>query len=269
MPVDPYKTSLDKETAYWMAQISKQVYEKISDQDSSPNVKTICENLKEEDDKFINVFGFNRNRAQAILVEHNDYLCMAFRGTDELSNWLDNINAFRVKELFGEFHRGFWNSVKDVWDEINGKYQELNNSQRRPLFLTGHSLGGAMATIAASRLIHMDDPFISVYTFGQPRTMTRSTAQIFNIESKGRFFRFNNNNDLVTRAPSRLMGYSHVGTYLHISRKGQISQELGYWFNFLDSVGGALESLRESGIDGIEDHDMNKYIEAVKNWEMV
>ena len=84
---------------------------------------------------------------------------------------------------------------------------------------------------------------------------------------KGRFFRFQNNNDIVTRAPSRLMGYSHVGNYLYISEEGEIHQELGFWFRFIDYVEGAVKALKEEGIDSVEDHRMVKYLDAVQAWK--
>ncbi|MDS3862404.1 lipase family protein [Thermosynechococcaceae cyanobacterium BACA0444] len=269
--VSPYKTRLDKGNAYWMAQLASQSYIKETNS-VKPSVKPdkvkILENLKKIDDEFIEVYSFDEHSSQAILVDHQKYFCMAFRGTDQLIDWIDNINAFPVKQLFGEFHRGFWNSVEAIWDQIYNQYKRLNNLKvRKPLFLTGHSLGGAMAVIAGSKLIHVDEPFTNIYTFGQPRVMTRNTARIFNIESKTRCFRFNNNNDLVTRAPSRLMGYSHVGTYLHILEDGTIEQELGFWHQFIDSFYGAIESLKEKGIDGVEDHDMGKYLDAITNWK--
>ena len=116
-------------------------------------------------------------------IEHEDYLCMAFRGTDEIKDWLDNLNAFSEAHLFGEFHRGFWNSLEDVWQGMNAAYQEKRAQKARPLFITGHSLGGAMASVATAKFIHEDLPFTSVYTFGQPRAMDRKTAQIFNINT--------------------------------------------------------------------------------------
>ena len=60
--------------------------------------------------------GANANSAQGALIEHEDYLCMAFRGTDELGDWLDNINAFSTEVLFGKFHRGFWFRFVDAVD---------------------------------------------------------------------------------------------------------------------------------------------------------
>mgnify|MGYP000470556748 CR=1 FL=1 len=265
--VSPYKTKLDEGNAYWMARISKEVYLKKSEDDQTPDEEAILTNLKQEDDGFLSVSGANNNSAQAALIEHKDYLCMAFRGTDEAADWLDNINAFSTKELFGEFHRGFWNSVEDIWKPIKNKFEELQAIKHRPLFITGHSLGGAMATIVAARFLQVDRPFTSVYTFGQPRALTQSTAQIFNTECKSRYFRFHNNNDIVTRVPARLMGYSHIGTYLYIAEEGDIHEEPGFWFRFLDTFDGYFSALAEDGIDSVEDHNMDKYLEAVKTWK--
>lgn len=266
--ISPYKTGLDAGNAYWMARISKEVYLKSSEENQLPDEAQILANLKADDEKFISVLGADKNSAQAALIEHEAYLCMAFRGTNELADWLDNINAFSTKELFGEFHRGFWNSVEDVWKPIYQRCLDLQKQRKRPIFLAGHSLGGAMATIAAAKLIHEDKPFTSVYTFGQPRALTRQTAQIFNMECKSRFFRFHNNNDIVTRVPARLMGYSHIGSYLYITEEKEIHQEAGFWFRFVDYFDGAISALKEKGIDGIEDHDMKRYLQAVESWDL-
>ncbi len=265
--ISPYTTGLHKGNAYWLARLSKEVYLRKSEDNQIPNEEKILTNLKKDDTKFCSVFGVDKNSAQAALIEHEDYLCMAFRGTNELADWLDNINAFSTKKLFGEFHRGFWNSVEDVWEPINTKFRDLQKQRKRPLFITGHSLGGAMATVAAARFIHEDKPFTSVYTFGQPRVLTRETARIFDMECKSRFFRFHNNNDIVTRVPARLMGYTHIGSYLYISEEGTIHKEAGFWFRFVDYFDGALEALKEKGIDAIEDHSIKKYLNAIEKWD--
>ncbi|MEH6627013.1 MAG: lipase family protein [Motiliproteus sp.] len=263
----PYKSKLDQGTAYWMARLSKVVYFKTSPKNDLPHEEKILKNLQAEDPGFISVKGYNNNSAQGALIEHKDYLCMVFRGTDEAADWLDNINAFSTDELFGKFHRGFWNSLADIWEPIYQDYCRLKAANKRPLFFTGHSLGGAMASIAAARFIQQDWPFTAAYTFGQPRAMAREAARIFNAEAAQRYHRFQNNNDLVTRIPSRLMGYSHVGSYLYISEEKTIHADPGFWFRFLDSIDGAVESVMESGIDAIEDHSMDRYLAAVKRWD--
>ena len=132
--------------------------------------------------------------------------------------------------------------------------------------IAGHSLGGAMATLAAAELINADEPFLGLYTFGSPRVGDRSFARIFNVEARDRANRFQNNNDIVTRVPARLMGYSHVGSLVYISADGALSRDPGKWFQFLDRVTGATSQLDAFGIDKIEDHGIGNYMTAISNW---
>lgn len=266
--VSPYRTRLDRGNAYWMARLAREVYRARSPTDPAPDEEGILARLTQEDGGFRSVTGADSDSAQAALIEHEAYLCLAFRGTDELADWLDNLDAFPVHRLFGAFHRGFWNALEDVWPPLEAHLRRLQRARPRPVFLTGHSLGGAMATLAAARFVHEDKPFTSVYTFGQPRAMSREAARIFNAECKSRFFRFCNNNDLVTRVPARMMGYSHVGCCLYITEDGEIQRDPGFWFRFVDHVEGALEALRERGIDAIEDHVLDRYLEAVTAWRL-
>lgn len=265
--VKPYRTTLDQGNAYWMARLASCIYQSQAGSDR-PDEAGILNDLRAEDSQFVSVHGVSQNSAQAAMVEHETYLALVFRGTDEGADWIDNLNAFPDQALFGAFHRGFLHSVLDIWDPLFEQYSVLNRQKPRGLFVTGHSLGGAMATVASSILIQQDEGFTSTYTFGQPRTVTRDTARVYNVEAKGKTFRFQNNNDIVTRAPARVMGYSHVGTFLYITQQGQIHQDPGRWLQFLDSTSGAMESLKEKGLDAVEDHGMKHYLEAVRRWDV-
>ncbi|MFM9111027.1 MAG: lipase family protein [Prochlorococcaceae cyanobacterium] len=264
--VNPYRTTLDRGNAYWMARLASSVYQsKPGGHD--PDEAGILRNLKAEDSGFISVHGFSKNSAQAAVVEHTDYLSLVFRGTDQLADWIDNLNSFSEQALFGGFHRGFLHSVQDLWNPLFQCYSELNQKKPRALFVTGHSLGGAMATVASSILIHHDEGFTSTYTFGQPRAVTRDTARVYSVAANSKTFRFQNNNDIVTRAPARVMGYSHVGTFLYITQEKEIHQDPGRWLQFLDNASGTMESLKEKGIDAVEDHGMVHYLDAVRAWK--
>ncbi|MBF2753794.1 MAG: lipase family protein [Gammaproteobacteria bacterium AqS3] len=267
--VNPYKTNLDPGNAYWMARLAREAYRSKSDEDNSPDEDKILKSLKGDDSGFLKVIGFSHKSSQAILVEHKKYYCMAFRGTDEIKDWLDNMNLAVSEELFGEFHTGFWKATQDIWDDIFGKYEALKKVSLRPkpMFFTGHSLGGAMASVAAAIFIEEDIPFTSCYTFGQPRVVRRETSRVMNNECQSRFFRFHNNNDIVARIPQRLMGYSHFGTYLYIDTDMEICLDgVGFWYRFMDSVQGFIDDIGEMGLDAIEDHDINEYLEAVERW---
>ena len=268
--VSPYTTKLHSGNALWMAKLAGLVYLHLNDELKTPDADKILKTLKNEDKHFKEVIVAAKNSAQSMMVEHKDYFCLSFRGTDETADWIDNLNAIAIPQLFGEFHRGFWNSVQDVWEILFGQYQMRARAEgnHKPLFLTGHSLGGAMATVAAAILCHRDIPFTSCYTFGQPRAMDKNTARLFNVECKNRFFRFHNNNDIVTRVPARVMGYSHVGEYFYISQEQQIHHEPGFWFRFIDYVDGAVSALKVSGFDGVEDHAMEHYLHAIERWDL-
>ena len=264
--VKPYKTAYDSGNAYWMARFSKEVYTK-KDDEQIPDGDAILAALKNDDPQFENVVGFDKDSAQAMLVVHKDYIAITFRGTNELKDWLDNINAFATQRLFGSFHRGFYQSVMEFWQEIENKINLLKAP--RPVWFTGHSLGGAMAVIAAAMYIHEDRPFSGLYTFGQPRCMDRSTSRLFNLEAGNRYYRFQNNNDIVTRIPSRLMNYSHTGKCIYISEEKELCDSPGFWFKFLDTIDGIMEKIGDKNlsIDGIDDHSMDDYLEAIEKWD--
>ena len=266
--VKPYCTTLDQGNAYWMARLAKAIYQ-CKPGGKDPDEAGILSSLKAEDPSFLSVRGFTKKSAQAALVEHSSYLTLVFRGTDEPADWIDNLNAFPEQALFGAFHRGFLHSVQDIWDPLFARYSELNRQKPRALFITGHSLGGAMATVASSILIQEDEAFTSTYTFGQPRAVTRDTGRVYNVEAKSKTFRFQNNNDIVTRAPARIMGYTHVGTFLYITQQQQIQQDPGRWLQFLDSADGTMDSIKVKGIDAVADHGMIHYLDAVKKWNFV
>ncbi len=82
-------------------------------------------------------------------------------------------------------------------------------------------------------------------------------------------YRFQNNEDLVTRVPARVMGYSHVGKCLYIDEDEKIHRDPGFWFKFVDLVQGAVDTVAtEKSFEGIKDHNIAAYLKAIKEWEV-
>ena len=263
MNIKPYITKLCQENAVWMARLSNIVYEK--DDDGSPNVDAIMEQLQSYDDRISSVIPENKNSAQAIFVEHEEWMAMVFRGTDEFADWLDNLSIKTERTDFGDFHHGFYRSLEDVWDTIYSAYSKAVAKNKKPLFITGHSLGGAMATVVAAKFIYMDRPFTSLYTFGQPRAVTRETARLINSEAGGRYYRFQNNMDVVSRIPARISGYSHAGKNLYITNEGDIESDPGFWFKFVDTITDIKERLDVKEM--LTDHSMADYLSAIEKFD--
>ena len=269
MSFDPYKTKFQIDAAIWMARLADAVYTKV-EEGTKPDEETIKKNLVNVPNLgrgVKKVFGYDKNSAQGMIVSHSTHIAVVFRGTDEWRDWLDNIDALRTKHLFGDFHQGFVASTLDIWKEMNNQIKTLQKQQRRPVWFAGHSLGGAMATVAAANFIYDDRPFYGAYTFGQPRCMDRDSSRIFNAEAKGLFYRFQNNNDLVSRIPARVMGYSHVGQCIYISEEKKLYSSPSWWFKFLDKLDGAVTAIKEKGFDGLEDHDIVDYVMAIEDWK--
>lgn len=265
MRLKPYKTRYDGANAYWMARLAHAVYE-TKKGSQAPDEATILNDLKAEDGDFNEVRGFDKNSAQAMVVDHAQYIAVVFRGTDEGDDWLDNLDVRRVERLFGTFHKGFYDSVEDLWGRLDNTVKGFLRDEAKPVWFSGHSLGGAMATIAAAKYIEEDRPFSGLYTFGQPRCMGRKTSHFFRAEAGSRHYRFQNNNDIVTRVPTRLSGFSHVGRCIYISEERELIDEPGRWYKFVDRVEGAVGAVRERGLDLIVDHRMDRYLAAIRDW---
>ena len=264
--MQPFRMNYSPANALWMARLAEAIYERK--QDGSPDVRSIRRKLTRADDDFKEVVPFNASSSQACVIEHKDYLAAVFRGTDEIADWLDNLNVVPVSGPFGKVHKGFYNALMDVWPSMRREIRRIrsNDVPRRPLWITGHSLGGALATIAASLLVEDDEPFFGVYTFGSPRCGDKDFARVYKVEAGARTYRFQNNNDIVSRVPARAMGYRHVGNFVYIRENESLVSDVGFWYQFLDAIRGVVADIGTKGLDTITDHDMERYVRAICKW---
>lgn len=149
---------------------------------------------------------FDEDGSQAILVSSIDsskkFIALAFRGTerDSMRDIKRNAKAAMMTEEEGNIHKGFKTGFEAVCLEIEeylakGKENE-EAIQNWPLFITGHSLGGALATIAAKKL-RTRGGIATCYTFGSPRV--GDDKWITGIESP--IYRIVNSADFVPNLP--------------------------------------------------------------------
>ncbi|KAJ7468306.1 lipase [Mycena galericulata] len=130
---------------------------------------------------------FERGRTQGFIARDDDRheIVITFRGTFSLKDALTDIRfrkvLFESPSLTEEVyvHRGFMASYEDVADDVLATVtNELNRHPTHTVIRTGHSLGGAIASIAAPLLkAALPDATIKLYTFGQPRVGDKKFAQ--------------------------------------------------------------------------------------------
>jgi triacylglycerol lipase len=92
---------------------------------------------------------------------------VTFAGTDPLKiqAW---ITDFTVALEPNVLHKGFADAVETVWPVIEAAIRNRGAAEQ-PLFFTGHSMGAALATLAAARALQAGFRASAVYTFGGPR----------------------------------------------------------------------------------------------------
>lgn len=110
------------------------------------------------------------------------------------------------------FTRVSWRRWRRYWDPLHAAVDAALKAKERPLWVAGHSLGGALALLAAWRFQQNFLPVHAVITFGAPMVGNEATAQAFQREFPGRIFRYVNDLDLVPKLPTVSLianSYSH------------------------------------------------------------
>lgn len=141
---------------------------------------------------------FDSNGTQAILISTDKFITLAFRGTESTSikDIKSDAKATTTKcDSGGNIHSGFKQAFEEVAIEIQSTLA-LEEFENKPLFITGHSLGGALATIAAKKLNHTGG-IASCYTFGSPRVGDEDWIS----DIKAPLYRVVNAADCVTMMP--------------------------------------------------------------------
>ena len=214
---------------------------------------------------FYNTKYCDKKGAQCYVVWNDTDAVICFRGTEpkEMSDIKADLNAIQRKGLHntGDVHSGFQGEINKIWDLILEKVNELKDHK---IYVTGHSLGGAMATICAKRLQEENITVQCLYTYGSPRVGDRRWVKSLQIPH----YRFQNNNDVVCKVPFWIMGYRHHGKNVYIGYNGKIAK-INRWRRFIDSMRGRFKAWsKRQFFDGIYDHDITTYTKRVKGYDV-
>lgn len=161
----------------------------------------------------IDIFNSDKTDTQAFLARTEEYAILSFRGTEvtKKKDILADAEALKVSMIEGGVHRGFLKAYNSVKDEIE---ESLKKVLGLPIYITGHSLGAALATVATNYLEEvvidktpLRDRIAACYTFGSPRVGNKE----FNKEFRSAIYRVVNTTDIVTVVPLLAMGYTHIG----------------------------------------------------------
>lgn len=195
--------------------------------------------------------------AQGYVLWHDDYITIAFRGTEpnEFNDIKADLKAFHHEG----YHKGFFEEYMKLHHEIEAKVEELQKVKPRPIYITGHSLGGAMATVCATFYPEAKE----LYTYGSPRALSWSKSKTLKVPHK----RHVNNNDIVPKVPFAFIGFRHTGELCYINYYGNI-RKMTTWQRIKDQWRGRWRALKKGvPFDGMYDHSMNEYTRFLSDGE--
>jgi predicted lipase len=148
---------------------------------------------------------------QFVAVDNDEDLVIAFAGTNEASDWIKNLNYALAAPatLEGKVHTGFYEAALEAWDCIVNEV-ELDDKK---VWVTGTSLGGAVALVVSALLVTTKSPPEAIVTFGSPRPGDSVFAKQFAMP----VYRVVNGLDLITWLPF-WRPYCQVGKLIRIGK---------------------------------------------------
>ncbi|MDR7303600.1 lipase family protein [Haloactinomyces albus] len=267
-PIDHLTTDYQIQHAYWLCMASKLAY---SDE---PEIAAEIQEWGFDRFRFFrskHEMPFPIQDTQAFTIASDNMIITAFRGTEptNIADWLSDANTPAAPGPSGRgmIHVGFDHALTSVYPEVRDCIKEFRTNEQS-LWFTGHSLGGALAMLAAARLYFEDASLLSngVYTFGQPRTCDRTMADAYDEAFKSRHFRFVNNNDIVPQVPPEPV-FQHVETERYLDSDGNLREDTSFFGNAMDRFKGAAgdaltlsPDLNNLGPDTLSDHFINNYV---------
>jgi hypothetical protein len=189
------------------------------------------------------------DNTQVYLAENDQAIVVAFRGSeapttlDGLKDWLltnannylilpegRNGTDFAAAGVGTRFHRGFLDALEMIWEPLLAAANQAFETKERPLWVTGHSLGGALALLAAWRFQRNFLAVHEIITFGAPMIGNDAASKAFEKEFLGKIFRYVDLEDLVPHLPSVSLlanAYTHCLNEVSLSA-AQATTVLGF-----------------------------------------
>ena len=212
-PFEIDATAYSPINAWWLAELCRLVYKQGPDEprtSAGPPRDEVLNGVGLQEVRFFNSGSTQCNLVRTARPAAAQYAALIFRGSSQGLDWLTNFTAIPVHEPGRGFvHLGFKEALDRVWKDVEAELDKL----ACPVFYAGHSLGAALATLAASRR-----PPRALYTIGSPRVGDND----FKATLRGQqVYRVVNNLDLVTPVPPPVP-FHHLNELHYITHAGEM-----------------------------------------------
>lgn len=204
VPVDllgfaPSATGYSTRDATWMAEMSALAYQ-------GPDL--VGRQLRHWGFTFASEILDPATDTNGFIALHEKLLVVSFRGTSGFRDFVTDGDIRRVRPDWaaGGVHSGFKTALDSVWSQVTSKLGPPA-AQQKDIWVTGHSLGAALAQLAALRLTRAGYRVQRVYTFGTPRIGDKDFVADYDRRLGSQSFPHVNWRDVVTRVPPMALGF--------------------------------------------------------------
>ena len=157
------------------------------------------------------------NGAKALVGYNNELsnIFVAFRGSENILNWIDNIQVRKINPYDNnkvKVEKGFYKAYQYLKPQLLSKIKILKYKYKTNMvFLTGHSLGAAIATLFSYDILtnNLDYYLNYLITFGSPRVGNKFFVESFK-NYKFNSYRITHNDDIVPHLPEEFLNYLHI-----------------------------------------------------------
>lgn len=179
---------------------------------------------------------------------------VTFRGTESVFDWLADLSIAQVAHPWGKVAKGF----NFVYAQCTGSVQTaVARAPGAPVFVTGHSMGAALAVLASADLA-IGGIVPQMYNFASPRTGDPAFATQFNGKVPVHW-RIANTEDIVTTVPLATARIDGAGT-VKVTAIGLVLARIeGLEYQH---VGDAVPFTAQRG-SIVGNHDMQMYHDTV------
>ena len=204
---------------------------------------------------------------QMYFAHRPEFAILAFCGTvkGNLKNLLTDFDALPVNpdDPGGTIvHKGFSDALDIVWADAKQLLEDYRQEHpTSPIYFTGHSLGGALATLALWRFRkEQTDKNVSLYTIGCPRVGNQRFCDEVTARATRGVFRYMDGNDLVTHVPPAKLEYAHPGDGVEIgARQWRLTDEIKTILEDVDAIAWDIVTGRNPPED-LADHSPVRYL---------
>ena len=156
--------------------------------------------------------------SELVIMGYNkiyDSIFVGFRGSSNIQNWLDNLQVSHISpydDNLVSVEKGFYKIYNSLQDILYKTIHNLTiNYDTNNILITGHSLGGAIASLFTFDIYYNSFPFQvkSLITFGSPRVGNNYFSE-YMYSFPFTSYRITHYYDIVPHVPEELLDYKHI-----------------------------------------------------------